>query len=301
MKKFRYLSIALFFSSLSPLFANSPQWQLSDKKEGWNSHYLTQMYFHNSESQRQWAWELIGKQKFTGNESLLDFGCGDGKITAEMARILPNGAVVGADISEQMVHFANVKFPKTNFSNLEFRSLISFDGSDLNDKPTFDVVCSFCVFHLIPDPSAVLKNLKKAMKPGGKLLLVIPAGRNPALFSAAEQVFPKYGLDAPWKNSAAPKVSIRTQDGCSQLLQDAGFRIVSILMNDRPTPFFNKEEMVLWMVGNTSANWKVPVEIAYPFFNEIVDKMCELDPDILDKEGHILLKLSRLEVEAAAS
>ena len=42
-------------------------------------------YAKNSQNQFQWAKELIPKLKLQGNEALLDIGCGDGKITAELA------------------------------------------------------------------------------------------------------------------------------------------------------------------------------------------------------------------------
>ncbi|MCJ7793728.1 methyltransferase, partial [Candidatus Bathyarchaeota archaeon] len=61
----------------------------------WNA----QDYAKNSANQFQWAKELIPKLKLNGNESLLDIGCGDGKITAELAKCLPHGRAVGIDSS----------------------------------------------------------------------------------------------------------------------------------------------------------------------------------------------------------
>ncbi len=52
-------------------------------------------YAKNSQNQYQWTKELIPKLKLKGNEALLDIGCGDGKITAELATCLPKGIVVG--------------------------------------------------------------------------------------------------------------------------------------------------------------------------------------------------------------
>jgi trans-aconitate 2-methyltransferase len=51
-------------------------------------------YAKNSQNQYQWAKELIPKLKLKGNETLLDIGCGDGKITAELAKCIPNGLAV---------------------------------------------------------------------------------------------------------------------------------------------------------------------------------------------------------------
>ena len=46
-----------------------------------------QDYAANSAAQLAWARELIAKLKLRGDEHILDVGCGDGKVTAELARV----------------------------------------------------------------------------------------------------------------------------------------------------------------------------------------------------------------------
>ena len=50
-------------------------------------------YARNSSAQLEWATELMAKLALKGDEAILDIGCGDGKITAELARHLPRGLV----------------------------------------------------------------------------------------------------------------------------------------------------------------------------------------------------------------
>ena len=69
-------------------------------------------YAKNSANQFQWAKELIPKLKLKGNEALLDIGCGDGKITAEISKCLPNGRAVGIDSSAEMINLAQDKFSR---------------------------------------------------------------------------------------------------------------------------------------------------------------------------------------------
>ena len=78
-------------------------------------------YAANSIVQQTWARELIAKLKLRGDEHILDVGCGDGKITAELARAVPRGAVVGIDASEEMIAFARKNFPASEISNLKFQ------------------------------------------------------------------------------------------------------------------------------------------------------------------------------------
>jgi len=54
-------------------------------------------YAKSSDTQLKWAQELRQNLNLQGNESVLDVGCGDGKITADFATTLPKGRVTGVD------------------------------------------------------------------------------------------------------------------------------------------------------------------------------------------------------------
>lgn len=70
-------------------------------------------YAANSANQFKWARKLIPKLQLDSGEMVLDIGCWDGKITAEIARCLPNGVVVGIDISPAMVNLAQSTFTRS--------------------------------------------------------------------------------------------------------------------------------------------------------------------------------------------
>ena len=75
-------------------------------KTKWNA----AAYAANSAVQQSWARELIAKLKLRGDEHILDVGCGDGKVTAELAAAVPRGLVVGIDASAEMISFARKTF-----------------------------------------------------------------------------------------------------------------------------------------------------------------------------------------------
>lgn len=297
----RTLSICLLALSFSlNTFASSDcGWSLDNIRYGWNSSSLVTTYFHNSELQRQWAWELLGKQKLRGDEKILDFGCGDGKITAEISRLIPNGSITGVDMSSDMLHFAYIKFPGYAYPNLDFKQSHSLTFGDIPGQQAYDMICAFCVFHLIANPQDVLQNLRSHLKPRGRLVLVIPAGKNPAFFTAASETFIKYQLEAPFSDPTIG--SMRTLDGCSNHLQTAGYNILSLEMVDTDSPFYSKAELVAWMVGTLSANWNIPMNLSAAFFSDVVERMCELETTIIDDEGRIHYKISRIHVVAENS
>src|ERR1044071_8121747 len=96
-------------------------------------------YAANSVVQQAWAREIIAKLKLRGDERILDVGCGDGKVTAEIARAVPRGEAVGVDASPQMIDFARKTFPPSKISNLEFQVM---DARQIQFLRKFDLLFS---------------------------------------------------------------------------------------------------------------------------------------------------------------
>ena len=67
-------------------------------------------YQQHSSQQQKWAKEILPMLHLKGDERILDIGCGDGKITAEVARHVPQGSVVGLDASAEMIDFADKQY-----------------------------------------------------------------------------------------------------------------------------------------------------------------------------------------------
>ncbi|MDF1534055.1 MAG: methyltransferase domain-containing protein [Methanosarcinaceae archaeon] len=103
-----------------------------------------QDYSKSSSEQQKWAHELILKLALKGNERVLDIGCGDGKITAQIARRVPDGCVMGIDLFEEMINFATSNFPPDRYPNFSFEIR---DASNLNFDHELDVVFSNAALH----------------------------------------------------------------------------------------------------------------------------------------------------------
>lgn len=279
---------------------DSTSWKLDGAHEGWKDEFLVLKYFHNSESQRQWAWHLLGTYRFTGNERILDFGCGDGKVTAEISHFVPQGSVLGVDLSPSMITFANRVFSSASYPNLSFKATADVDFTHQIFNEQYDLICSFCVFHLVANPTQVLSNLRECLADNGKLLIVIPCGSNPALLQAANEAFTKHQLKAPWvsKGTGTNSISMRTKEGCLKCLDDAGLELISLETLDTRVSFYNKQDLMEWMMGTLIANWQIPLDKADTFFSEIIDRMIELDHEVLDQDGVYNMKQSRFEIIA---
>jgi len=101
---------------------------------------------------------------------VLDLGCGPGVVSCTLAAELPTGRVVGADLSEELLAkaqetkdllgLANVTFERANVYELPFA-----DGS-------FDFVYARLVFQHLRDPELALAEIKRVLKPGGRVCLM---------------------------------------------------------------------------------------------------------------------------------
>ncbi|HEX4487743.1 MAG TPA: methyltransferase domain-containing protein [Terriglobales bacterium] len=122
-------------------------------------------YARHSQGQEVFARELIASLNLQPNEDVLDLGCGDGRMTAEIAKLAPAGRVVGVDRSGEMVAFAAENFYS---SNLSFQVA---DAAALPFREEFDTVYSSAVLHWVPDHNAALAGIARSLRPGGRCLL----------------------------------------------------------------------------------------------------------------------------------
>ncbi len=278
----------LFFTLLActSLHANIPNWSLNNQEWGWNQLELAKTYYHHSEGQRQTAWDALSLYSFKGDEKVLDFGCGDGKITAVISKLTKKGHVVGVDLSPMMVEIASSLFPPPTYSNLEYVVSQSVNFSNWEGDRNFDLVTSFCCFHLVPDPKETLLNISSVMRKGATFVCNSAVAVCPAVITAAEKTFVEFDLPIPWKMGGGGEANpIRSVTDLTRALEYAGLDPVILDVNDRPGYYLDKQEYVSWCIGTLTANWGVPFEIKESFFEKYVDYYVEEDSTVMDEKG----------------
>ena len=148
-------------------------------------------YRKSSSAQFGWAMALIEGLKVKGDERILDIGCGDGRITAHLAGLVPCGRVLGVDVSPEMVAFASRDH--SHCANLHFQVA---DASRLHFQDDFDLVVSFACLHWIKDHLPVLEAVRSSLVPGGRFLMQCGGRGNAAdLFIHTDRIAGK----ASWK------------------------------------------------------------------------------------------------------
>ena len=118
-------------------------------------------YKEASGHQKEWGRKLISELSLKGGERILDLGCGDGTLTAQLARLVPEGFVVGIDASKNMIETARKAHDRDN---------VKFELMDINDIAfvnEFNVVFSNATLHWIKDHNKLLKNVFNSLKDNG--------------------------------------------------------------------------------------------------------------------------------------
>ncbi len=89
-------------------------------------------YRSASQHQQEWGQRLIGELGLGGNERIVELGCGDGRLTLQIARCVPDGFVLGIDASERMIALAqriqqpNLRFERLDINWIDQPSLVPF-------------------------------------------------------------------------------------------------------------------------------------------------------------------------------
>jgi trans-aconitate methyltransferase len=155
-------------------------------------------------------------------EYILDLGCGDGKLTQ---RIAATGAsVLGVDASEEMAAAARQ------------RGVIA-DVGDAESLPysekTFDAVFSNAALHWVRDQDAMLTQVQRVLKPGGRFVAEMGGHGNIAAIQVAMRaVLAKHGYgDREDGVNYYP-----TAEGYARRLRHHGFEVQRIALIPRPTP-----------------------------------------------------------------
>ena len=111
---------------------------------------------------------LLDRAGIVAGMRVLDAGCGPGRITLPAARrVGPTGEVVGVDIQEAMLQRVRQKLTAQGVTNVHL--LRAGLGENKTEPASFDRAFLVTVLGEIPDKAAALREIHRALKPGGIL------------------------------------------------------------------------------------------------------------------------------------
>jgi len=147
---------------------------------------------------------VLDRLALNGDETVLDAGCGSGRVTRMLLDRLPRGLVIAVDASPSMVAQARAGLgDAVDVRQVELTAL------HLDEE--VDAVFSNAVFHWVGDHERLFERLHAALRPGGRLVAQCGGKGNVERFHAAaaevgsEEPFAQYlgGWEGPWNFAGA--------------------------------------------------------------------------------------------------
>jgi trans-aconitate methyltransferase len=197
-------------------------------------------YAQASAHQKEWGTTLIAKLNLKGTEHVLDLGCGDGALTAQIAALVPGGRVMGIDASEGMIAAAQPKVCQ----NLRF---VRMDINDLRFSAEFDIAFSNATLHWVRDHKRLYANVSRLLRPGGRIRFNFAAEGNCShFFRVAQEAISREEFSVYFENFEWPWY-MPAVDTYAALVASSGFAGVRVWGENADRFFPDAEAMIRWI------------------------------------------------------
>jgi trans-aconitate 2-methyltransferase len=173
----------------------------------------------------RWGMAVLDRLPLTGDERVLDAGCGTGRVTEQLAERLPRGKVIALDGSPAMIEAARERLARFG-ERIEY--LIADLGQPLPIDEPVDAVVSTATFHWIPDHDALFANLAAVTRQGGWLVAQCGGIGNIGRIKRALAT-----LGDGWLGPA----HYETPEATARRLDAAGYVDIQCWLTEEPTTF----------------------------------------------------------------
>lgn len=219
---------------------------------------------------------VLSRLELAGDETVLDAGCGSGRVTEALIDRLPRGSVVAVDASESMVKAARERLSGADVRRVD---LLELDLGSLGRTEPLDAVLSTATFHWILDHAALFRRLRGVLRQGGRLVAqcggrgnidVLRGHANDVL--AREPYAAHFGdFQQPW-NYAGPEETRRR-------LLDAGFAEAECWLQAAPKEPEEPREFLSTIVLGPHYQ-HLPADLREPFMDDVLAELGE--PVVVD-------------------
>lgn len=196
-------------------------------------------YHRLSAPQFSWGLQVLDRLRLGGAETVMDAGCGTGRLTAGLLERLPRGRVVAVDLSQNMLEEAR------SHLSPRFGGRVGFVRADLASLPfeqTFDGAFSTAAFHWVPDHARLFRGLYASLKPGGWLVAQCGGGPNIARLMRRASVLMASEPYAPYFSGWRDTKVFADEMATAERLHAAGFADVDTGLEPAPTVLSGADE-----------------------------------------------------------
>jgi trans-aconitate 2-methyltransferase len=217
---------------------------------------------------------VLARLQLSGDETVLDAGCGSGRVTQALLERLPRGRVIAVDASASMLRAASERLS----SDLQARDgrlqLRLADLTELELAEPVDAVLSTATFHWIADHELLFARLRALLRARGRLVAQcwgegnIDGLRAHARAVAARGPYAEHFSDwrAPWNYAAAAPTRER--------LLRAGFAQAECWLEETPLQPEHAREFLATIVLGPHVQ-RLPAELREPFIDDVLAELDE--------------------------
>lgn len=156
------------------------------------------------------------KEYLKNSDTVLDFGCGTGLISNEIAGCVK--LIHAIDISSKMIEIAKNKADSRKIQNIKYTYSTIFD--ERYENGSFDIILAFYILHLLEDTQKTIQRINGLLKPGGLIISVTPCVGEKIFQNISLSLLSKIGLIPDIKSFKANELEYSIVDGNFETLEN---------------------------------------------------------------------------------
>jgi trans-aconitate 2-methyltransferase len=226
-----------------------------------------QAYDRLADPQEEWGREVLARLELAGDETVLDGGCGSGRVTRLLLERLPRGRVIGVDASRSMIEVAREAFAGDDRVELLVGDLI-----DLELPEAVDAVFSNATFHWILDHNRLFARLHATLRPGGVIEAQCGGEGNVAEWIRAIEAAQGDERFVAYLRGMADTYNFASVGDTEARLRRAGFEVGRVWLERKVTAPREPREFVR-VAGLSKHLALLPDELQDDFINAVLGSM----------------------------
>jgi trans-aconitate 2-methyltransferase len=209
--------------------------------------------------------EVLERLPLDGGETVIDAGCGSGRVTEALLARLPRGRVIGVDVSASMIEAARKRLgDRVELHVAELATL------DLGVEA--DAILSTATFHWIADHDALFGRLHAHLRPGGLFVAQCGGHGNIASVHDAARATMATAPYAPHFDGWRGPWNFATPEDTERRLGAAGFAQAKAWLMERPvTP--DDAHAYLTEINLGAHLGRLPEPLRSPFVDEVIERL----------------------------
>jgi trans-aconitate 2-methyltransferase len=220
-------------------------------------------YDRSSQPQQEWASEVLARlEGIPPDATVLDVGCGTGRVTEALMALVPHGRVLAIDASAEMVALARRRLG-------DRAQVWRQDVLDLELVEPVDAIFSTATLHWVKDHDRLWRRLAQSLRSGGLLEVQCGGegnieGVREVIEAVAREIAPELSGWSPWTFAGPPETERR--------LREAGFTAERCWLEKRPTRPKEMEAFVRTSILAAHLE-RLPEELRAPFASAVASRV----------------------------